>query len=35
MIRSLKNIFIKTKALEFSVLNLTVKIDDYVFIDPL
>jgi|LSQX01.3.fsa_nt_gb hypothetical protein len=32
--KKFKNIFIKTKALNFSVLNLTVKIDDYVFIDP-
>lgn len=32
--KKFKNIFIKTKALDFSVLNLTVKIDDYVFIDP-
>jgi len=32
--KKFKNIFIKTKALDFSVLNLTVKIDDYVFIEP-
>jgi len=32
--KKFKNIFIKTRALDFSVLNLTVKIDDYVFIEP-